>query len=263
MKQYAILMPCILLLVYVSALHANSESYYRNHASGWHWYNETVDRKTNEKSAPQNEKERAALIDNEMKEVQLRLDTARKEMVLRPTEVNVMRFIVLQQQMINQAEQVSKSWQNVLLKYPELDYSLVNPENSLARKIAADVEDKKEDEAIEQLSKKSGLFFFYRSTCPYCRGFAPTVKAFAEKYHIKVIPITTDGISLPEFPNSFKDEGQGKRFNVKFEPALFAVNPYTQNAFPITYGLISYKELRRKILEMSDQLIGEKKINES
>ncbi len=76
-------------------------------------------------------------------------------------------------------------------------------------------------------------------------------------YGIKVIPITTDGISLPEFPNSFTNQGQAQKFHVTVEPSLFAVNPYTNKAFPITYGLISLTDLKKRILDIATHFDGD------
>ncbi len=74
-----------------------------------------------------------------------------------------------------------------------------------------------ENNAIRQLAQHSGLFFFYRSTCPYCQRFAPIVRDFSERYGITVIPISTDGYALPSFPNSRVDTGQAEKFHVTVE----------------------------------------------
>ena len=167
-----------------------------------------------------------------------------------------MNYITLQNQLSAQSTRFAEQWQKVLLLSPELNYNLVHPTNQLATHIYADEHRKKEEEAIAALSKQSGLFFFYRSTCPYCQRFAPIVKAFSSTYHLTVIPVTTDGISLPEFPHSYPDRGQAKVFQVKVEPSLFAVNPYTHKAYPIAYGLISESELRQRILDIANRFQG-------
>ena len=110
-----------------------------------------------------------------------------------------------------------------------------------------------EDQAIALLAQHSGLFFFYRSTCPYCQRFAPIVKDFSARYGIAVLPITTDGISLSDFPNSQVDAGQAAKFRVDVEPALFTVDPYRQKIIPVGYGLMSEDALRTRILAIAKQ----------
>ena len=192
----------------------------------------------------------------QMKEVRTTITRALDKAVLSPTEKNVVDYLTLQNRLSTQASQFSNQWQHVLLLNPALNYNLAHPTNQVATQIYADEKRKKEDKAITQLAEESGLFFFYHSTCPYCQRFAPIVKTFAEKFHLTVIPITTDGSSLPEFPNSYRDQGQAKTFHVKVEPSLFAVNPYTKKAYPISYGLISESELRQRILDIATRFQG-------
>lgn len=239
---------CAFFMIFMIYSQAQAQPYFSEHQQGWHWYRDYLQKK---KPELPHQKMRPISIEDELKEIQQRIDTAQKKMVLHPTEKNVRHFIVLQHQLMAQTDKLTRAWKQVLLKYPDLDYNVSHPTSTLGLNIARAEQQKKEDQAIHRLSQQSGLFFFYRSTCPYCRGFAPTVKAFADHYQVKVIPVTTDGVSLPEFPHSYTDQGQAKKFHVRAEPALFAVNPYTQRAYPIAYGLISYDELRRKVLDVA------------
>lgn len=224
--------------------YAGNNDYYSDHAKGWHWYDDPKNEIKDDEAEAQDP---VIQMDAIRATIKRTLDQA----VLNPTKENVKHYKEVQDQLSQQAEKFSARWKEVLLENPELDYSLIHPTNNAGRMIESDQNHAKEDEAIKQLASKSGLFFFYHSTCPYCRSFAPIVKQFAEIYGIKVIPITTDGISLPEFPNSYINQGQAQRFGVHVEPALFAVNPYTEKAFPITYGLLSLADLKTKVLEIA------------
>ncbi len=138
-----------------------------------------------------------------------------------------------------------------LLNQHELENTLSHSTNDAHLQAEYD-----QESIIKELAKKNGLFFFYRSTCPYCKRFAPVVKRFAETYGIVVVPITTDGISLPEFPHSYINQRQSERFHVTVEPALFLVNPYTHQAVAIAYGLVSEAELRKNILDVAMHIGG-------
>ncbi len=80
------------------------------------------------------------------------------------------------------------------------------------------------------------------------------VKNFSARYQITVIPVTTDGISLPEFPNSHSDQGQAAGLHVTMEPTLFIVDPYSQQIIPVGFGLMSEDDLRARILAIANQL---------
>ena len=187
-----------------------------------------------------------------------KITTALNKVIAEPTIENLEKYIALQEQMGDRAEKVANLWEQVLLKNPQLNYSLSHPTNNVALQVYHEQESVEKDKAIKLFAKKTGLFFFYRSTCSYCKHFAPILKNFAERNGLTVIPITLDGISLDEFPNSKVDSGQSAQFHVTMTPSLFAVNPYTQKAFPVAYGLISETELRDNIYKIMKQYDGER-----
>jgi len=226
---------------------ADDKGYFSSEAKGWYWHD-------NPKAIDEEEDE-----DNQMMQDPLVIRDAMREQIERAqalsvidqTKENMKNYLMLQNATSERAQNYERLWKEVLRENPELDYSLKHPTNNTAKRVELDEIKKKEEVVIRELAKKSGLFFFYRSTCPYCVRFAPIVKDFADSYGISVIPITTDGIALPEFPHSFQDQGQAKKFNVTVEPALFVVNPYTHKAIPLAYGLISQADLKNRILTIA------------
>lgn len=229
---------------------AFEKGYFNEHAKGWHWYDDPKKVEEDEDEELKNDPV------SQMNAIRATVDRALNEAVLNPTKETVSHYINLQNQVNQHAEKFEKHWKAALLGQPQLDYSLKHPTNNIAKQVEHNQESLNENTVIRELAKKSGLFFFYRSSCPYCVRFAPIVKDFAETYGITVIPITTDGISLPEFPHSYPNQGQAEKFHVKVEPALFAVNPYTHQAFPIAYGLTSEADLKRRILDIATHFGG-------
>lgn len=227
----------------------------KNYKTGWHWYDETKQQQNDE----ENEDDNQSSPITQMNVVQTTIQNALDKAILYPNKENIKNYITLQNQLMGQSRKFEHTWQATLLDHPELDYSLIHPTNNTAKQVEYDQQKIKEDAMIRELAKKSGLFFFYRSTCPYCQRFAPILKDFAESYGLTVIPITTDSISLPEFPNSSPDRGQAEKFHVTVEPALFSVNPYTHQAFPIAYGLMSEADLKKHILEIATHYEGDVK----
>ena len=234
-----------LILAVVYSLPANANDYWSEHAMGWHWYQDPTEKGVSSEvySDP------IAAMDVLQHQVKQSLDLA----ILNPTVENVRNYIGLQNQLGERANRFAQVWKTVLLNYPELDYSLQHPTNSMAKQIYLDQTHQQEEAAIHHLADHSGLFFFYRSTCPYCQRFAPIVKDFSQRYGLSVIPITTDGISLPDFPQSQPDQGQAARLGVTMEPALFTVDPAQHRIIPVSYGLLSEDELRQRLLEIAQQ----------
>lgn len=234
-------------LFYCVILYAQDNTYFGDHARGWHWYevqNEALDDSDND-----NEDKNDPIV--QMNAIQMMVKRSLDQAILNPTMENVTNYIAIQNEVAERSTRFSKLWQAALLQAPQLDFSLRHPTNNLARQVEVDQENVEEIKAIKKLAHESGLFFFYRSTCPYCRAFAPILKRFTDHYGIQVMPITTDGISLPEYPHSYTDKGQSATFQVKVEPALFIVNPYNHKAIPVGYGLMSESDLKKRILEIA------------
>ena len=241
---------CVFMLIHLKAQAENS-TYYDQHAIGWHWYNDP------KKTLKQPDEDKTQTPDVRMTAVKLALTRALDEAILEPTPQHVKNYITLQKQMSDRSSVFSRLWQYVLLQNPDLDYTIKHPANQLGTQIYSDVHNQAEDAAIHQLATQQGLFFFYRSTCPYCQRFAPILKNFSERYGIVVVPITTDGVALPEFPHSQIDQGQAQRFHVTVEPSLFTVNPYTHKAIPVAYGLMSENDLRQRLLDIATKFQGD------
>ncbi len=248
------LMAMFLWVYCVSSSYAEDtqSTYFDEHAQGWHWYDDPKAEEQVKQAQTQSENPV-----QEMKAINQAIEWAKDKAILYPTVENVKNYKILQDQWVNQSSKFSGVWKEMLLENPELDYSLKHPVNSIGSQVDHDLEKSKQNAAVEQLAKQGGLFFFYRSTCPYCQRFAPILKHFSDTTGITVVPITTDGVSLPDFPNSKVDQGQAAKFGVQVEPALFAVNPYTHKAYPVSYGLMSEDELKDRIFDVATHFTGD------
>ena len=240
--------------------HSHSEPH--GYRKGWFWYHDRdvakveKEKKAKKKQAQLNQKQ---LFDpnhledpnKQMEEIRKAVKTARNRAVIAPTDENVHQYIQMQNQVAQQAQTFQKVWGEVLLNHPEDNYSIKHPTNAVGVSVSQDIQYAHDDRVIQHFAQTTGLFFFYRSTCPYCQRFAPILRRFVDEYHIPVVAITTDGISLPEFPNSVADQGQSRKFNVTVEPAVFAVNPKTHKAYPVAWGLVSEETLKSNIVNVA------------
>lgn len=238
-----------LIFIILSTNHVTcfAGDYYSQHAIGWHWYDDPKEHEKIKTPVTHPDKNDPDVV---VETARKKITTALNRVIAEPTESNLEQYIILQEKLNDRAEKISDLWEQVLLKNPALNYSLSHPTNNVALQVYHEKESEEKEKAVRLFAKKTGLFFFYRSTCSYCRRFAPILKSFAEHNGITVIPITMDGIALPEFPASRTDSGQAEKFHVTMTPSLFAVNPYTQKAFPVAYGLSSETELRDNIYKI-------------
>jgi conjugal transfer pilus assembly protein TraF len=237
------------ILFYQITVLAN-ETYFSDHAKGWHWYNE---------DKPDTDDETSADPITQMNAVRATVQRALNKAVINPTKNNVKHYIELQNEVTNHANQFNHHWQAVLLENPKLNYSLLHPTNNLAKQVESDEVHKKDEKLVREFARHYQLYFFYRSSCPYCQKFSPILKDFAESYGFNVLPITTDGISLPEFPDSYIDQGESKIYDVTVEPTVFSVNPTTHQAMRIATGLTSQSEIKKNIVSLLTHFEGDVK----
>lgn len=275
---------CLILVPFgswllISASEAGVASFFGDRARGWHWYETVPDTKELDdedvpKPARINEKQNhrpktpSDLIKAYREELENRLHAA----WVYPTPQNIKAYQTMQKDMMDRSKVFSNLWLQTVFQNPELDHTLVSPVNQRGRHLQIDLEKNRTFDVIKGLSQTWGLFFFFSEDCPYCHQFAPTVKKFASSYQWEVIAIRVggDGAAAARdrgrreqpsqdgirkfFPNVQSDNGLFQSWGIKVLPSLFAVNPKSQEAIPIAYGLTSLDEMENRIMT----LLGDK-----
>ena len=223
--------------------------------NGWHWYQEPD--LALEEIIEANPKDKSTLLPMSatdivkayQKELEKRLHTA----WVNPSFKNIKDYQQLQKDMMDRAEDFSKSWMQVVYNNPKLDHTLISPVNQKARHIHLDEEKRNIVEKIKSLSENYGLFFFFSSNCEYCHQFAPIVKRFSETYGWDVLAISADGGAIEGFKNVTNDNGLLQTWGVQVLPALFAVDPNTGHVIPIAYGMTSLDEMEMRIMALIEE----------
>lgn len=259
----------ILVLGFLSIEAGFAESFFGEHARGWHWYEvlpePDKEDKTISDEQPLKGSSRPQTPTELIKAYREALESRLHAALLNPTPQNIKLYQEMQKDLMNRSQLFATVWMQNVFQTPELDHTLVSPVNQQGRHLQIDLEKDRTARTIQNLSQEYGLFFFFSSDCPYCHQFAPIVKRFAETYGWEVIAIsvdedasrtdtpgmdTSDSGLLVEFPNAQRDNGLFKAWDVKVLPALFAVNPRTEQAIPIAYGLTSLDEMENRIMTL-------------
>ena len=189
----------------------------------------------------------------------LREDAERKRAlaIVKPTPENLKSYIVAQEALMDRASVFSDVWRRVIWANPELNYQLRNPSNNSAIQVRDSQRTRKEAETLAGLTKEWGLFFFFRSDCPYCHRLAPTLKFLSEQYGIAVFPVSLDGGGLPEFPNPSRDNGMAASLGVSVVPLVVLGNIKDRRLLPIGSGVLSAQEIVERIYILTQTRPGE------
>lgn len=243
------LFPLLFLLLTNLLLAQPGQHYYQRQAEGWFWYvdpplpTEESEQQLNTGAIPGPADPRQAL-----KALQEQVEIAQARAVMNPYDPIAMReYLLLNQKVSRQAEAFSNTWQTVLWRHPELDASLKNPTNQNALHTWYDERNRLINAFLEHTAQEWGLWYFYRSDCPYCERFSPVLASFANTTGFSVLPISQDGGGFPSFPDYVMDEGQSVMLEVYGVPAVYLVNPATGEIHPLAHGLVSGTDLAQRI----------------
>ncbi|PZP27150.1 MAG: conjugal transfer protein TraF [Roseateles depolymerans] len=227
--------------------------FWDDYRRGWHFY-EDPETEVPPVKAPQKAADKAKPQDRrapeliEFEQLQRRLEEYRNIAIIRPSEANVRRYMELEASVVRQASYFSDVAQRVAWSTPNLDMTLEGrPVNARAIEVFDREQAQNRSSSVAALASTHVLFFFFRSDCPYCHAFAPTLEAFQARHGIQIVPISVDGGGLPNFPQYRRDNGISKTLQVTQVPAVFLAEPFTGKITPIGYGVLSEAQLLERI----------------
>lgn len=239
--------------------HSDSASmFWLEHRRGWHFYDDPEPEIEPRRTAPTPAASKPAVATKRAPELiefaalQKRLEEYRNVAIIRPTEDNVRRYMELEARVVRQASYFADVAQRVAWTTPNLDMTLEGrPVNAQAIQVYDREVSVNRQQSVAALGSTHVLFFFFRSDCPYCHAFAPTLEAFQTRYGIQVVPISVDGGGLPNFPNFRRDNGIAKTLQVAQVPAVFLAEPFSGKISPLGYGVLSESQLLERIATVS------------
>lgn len=223
---------------------------------GWHFYRESVEEEeiggeqegdaAPTPSASASSPKAAELL--ELQALQRHLQDLRGIAVMRPTEVNVRRYMELEASVVRRASYFADMAQRVAWTRRELDMTLEGrPVNAQAIDVFDRQQMSERGAAVQALGRDHVLLFFFRSDCPYCHAFAPTLSEFSARYGLSIVAISMDGQGLTGFPDFRIDNGISRTLRVATVPTLLLARPATGQIQPVGYGTLSQSQLLERL----------------
>lgn len=254
MKQTILAILCSLWFV-SSSLADDVASTAYDPAKGWQFYNLPKKPKEKELKVPETDKHKEEQLEvltptQQMKLIQEKMQEARDTAIMNPTPQNIAVYKTYQDFFVRKSSEFSAKWEQMLLEYPELDYNIKNSHYNATAPIKEVETRKEQNEAIEYVSERYGVFYFYRGENALDNELSKIIKRFIDGYGLTVIPISVDGRFSPEFPNSKVESGQAESMKIKHFPALFLVDPKSNVYKPLSYGFITQDDLARRVFNV-------------
>lgn len=181
--------------------------------------------------------------------LRVHLEEAKIKAIDNPTRDNVEYFSYLQKITMDRAEKFARMVQTVNTLNPTLDETIENPVTSYARAARRDVTSSDRKRVLSALGGSTGIFYFFKSDCPYCAKQSPLLMDMQKLYGFKVMPVSLDQKPLQNgaYPNWIPDQGQGVALNITSTPTLYLFKPPHQLVL-LSVGLQTEPDLETKIL---------------
>jgi len=182
------------------------------------------------------------------------LDKLRDKAIEDPTPANVRAYLLLQRVAVDRSQQFAEVSTMVTQGDPALDENARFPLASAAAQQHVQQTATDTVSAIQSLSQTSGLFFFFRSDCPYCHADLSVLRTLELTTGIKITAISLDGQGIDPslFPDYVIDNGQAARLGVQAVPAFYLVRPPDlSNVVELGQGYLALPDMQKRIVEQA------------
>lgn len=182
-------------------------------------------------------------------EVQARLEAA----VMDPTDENIAAYLKMNALLFEKAGRFAERWRDVLIRYPEYDWTTDHPVVNSASTTLSRERDKARSAKLATLSEAWGLVFF--GDAGRLTGLMrPLVDRFAGISGMELIQVAVDGPS-PYLSRAYPDNGMSRRAcgGIKKLPALVLMHKDDSDiahARLVATGVVDIAELGRRVVRL-------------
>ncbi|MEF4374735.1 conjugal transfer protein TraF [Escherichia coli] len=168
-----------------------------------------------------------------------------------PTPENLSRFYTAQRLMLDIGTRFSDKSKDYFLKNPMMSEKRRQPVEKVALDAHRTVVEKNQQTVMKDIFTKSGLFFFFQSTCQFCHEESQTLQFMQNYYSVEILPVSMDGRPLQN--GLFQDFSVPNaqiidQFKIREVPTIFLVSKDGSSAQRISEGMITAEELKNTII---------------
>ena len=253
------------------SLGAGGDSYYRKHEEGWFWYQDPPPQDYREESGPEADIPVPASPDSGESApgtavpvpeysgdglltaayLKKALPVYLERALDNPTPENVRDYFALQKMSMDKSQNFAGAARILPLLYPDLDEARGRTDYGRGREIQERMAEQERETDLRKLAGMAGIFFLYRSSCPYCREALKEMDRLAG-YGFRIMGISLDEGLLP-VPGAFRnvsDPAMGGVLGIVSVPAIVLAAPDTERKFvTVSTSLLRPRETEDRILE--------------
>lgn len=243
-------------IAFTISIHAEHKAFYQRSAQGWFWYEivediDDVDDVLKANDLNLNQSVNAISQQSTPMSVVWLRDNIQRFMdraIDEPTIENIKTYLYMQKAMMDKSSKFADMSQLAVIGDPYLDESLRRPTATFAVQTLDRQAYTSKVQLLSKIATQTGIFFFFRSDCPFCHKQAPILERLAEQFNFSILAISIDGAPLATgaFKDFKVDQGQAQILNIQAVPALFLMGQ--AELTPLSQGILSYEELIDRII---------------
>lgn len=178
-----------------------------------------------------------------------------------PTDANgrpskeVEAYMYMQRLALDKSQNFSKAATTVTQLDPFLDETSRVPVDTASNRVFVAAAENDKREILKYLSKTTGIWFFYDTSCSFCTAQYEFLKDFKVENNFKIFNISMDGKRLPKMDNNeiiLPDKGQAVNLRLRITPSIVLLAP-PNNFYVLSQGLITQSSLESKLLLVAEQ----------
>lgn len=171
--------------------------------------------------------------------------------VMNPTPANMRAYLEANTIMMQKSAMFADMWRRTVWQNSEFDFNVQNPQANFAQTSIKYERELKKKQAVADIARDYGVFFFARSDCPYCKLQAPVLRELSRQFGIEVMAITLDGGAIEGFPDARPDNGVSFRVSqgqgIQMVPALYLIARNSPEAVLLGAGVLAMDEIVERI----------------
>lgn len=170
-----------------------------------------------------------------------------------PTPENVETYMLLQRLAMDKSQRFAEMTQQTVALNPVLDERRGMGGSSAERALTRTAADEARRAVLAGLSQKIGIWYFFRSDCPFCTRQDPSLLRLQNETGIQILPISTDGPPLVSgaFPQYVVDGGQAAQLGVQRTPTLVVSHPDSGDLTILFDGLAMLDEIEKRLVDVA------------
>lgn len=220
-------------------------------AEGWAWYEEKS-QLTQEERKP----EQPLTSTEQMVQVRKNLEEKLTAALLEPSHENIKSYMEEQQRWVERSSHFAQVWTQVLLNHPHLDYTATHiPVSQYGLQLYKQNLQEEKEKLIASLVQDYGLFYFYEGRNEASAIFGRIIQELSKKYGWETVAISVDEIEIEGFTSTKKNNGIVQTLGIDLVPAIYLINPKTNLAIPIAFGLVAMDQIETNIALQFKELI--------